>query len=845
MPRSWDEICLALRKVERQVSRGEYVDTYDAASLSNCFLSDEADFGTRHNPDMNGFTRLVHDITVLLNEALVNQQSLLANLKSECAQCASIATNAAATGKITLGSPVKGGSSGGGGSSTAWDSLPQAEDELNEEENSGSSRLSSRLTRLFGGGGGREEDAKLAAEGIRQRRADVISMQLQRRLQDVHDAALELLDAKLCGYEVIRHCGKIYTALLVQRAVSKGVSRAAARAALVVDLPLASLRAHRFLDAEEANSIVVEAREVWSTTFLGNRKVLAERRLLLSHTSIQRAGEDDARRMKMGAGITLLFWAFSECFNNEQFGRQIWHDPTFAIFVCFGDLLLLLWMWGLSMQIWRASGIDFIRLLRLEDTELASMRAPENCVYSSATNLSIIFLVVFICFNKAVRGVFNHHGSLAVAHSLPTLMVLFFVYRIVNPFKTRSKWLGFLGQVLAAPFYPVVFRDGYVGDLLTSLVRVSIPMCFSLVYLVVTAFSWLTNKLSFAASRSDLWWQDSVVFRLAIVPVLTLMPLWIRLMQCLRRSVESGKRWPHFANALKYTSAIAVISFGTFRPLIRKDPIWVACFVFATLFQYLWDLTMDWGILVYANDPKASNLAFGGFAIRQTRMLGPLWVYVAVMLANLVLRFAWALTLLPANSTPDDQSWYALLLTYLAPLIAAGEVLRRMVWGFFRLEYEQLEVLGTKALTSHAPSSLSSSSPISSSRSSRNPYFDKMSMSNTNEGLGLEDPDAIWDPDGKQDFSSTSLLFPDGNSSSRGRSTSTFTWDTCFELEWFPLPSYLVNFLTSFSLMDVPTASLQAKVRFAESFFFATAVFSLIVIAAAPAIYAEFFPLVV
>lgn len=29
-------------------------------------------------------------------------------------------------------------------------------------------------------------------------------------------------------------------------------------------------------------------------------------------------------KFKMGAGLTLLLWSFSECFNNEQAGQEIW-----------------------------------------------------------------------------------------------------------------------------------------------------------------------------------------------------------------------------------------------------------------------------------------------------------------------------------------------------------------------------------------------------------------------------------------------------------------------------------------------------------------------------------------
>ena len=72
---------------------------------------------------------------------------------------------------------------------------------------------------------------------------------------------------------------------------------------------------------------------------------------------------------------------------------------------------------------------------------------------------------------------------------------------------------------------------------------------------------------------------------------------------------------------------------------------------------------------------------------------GPAWIYMMVICTNLAMRFAWALTLLPDDQT-EGKSFYSTLLFHLGPLVAAGEVVRRMIWGFFRLEWEQLEVLG-------------------------------------------------------------------------------------------------------------------------------------------------------
>jgi len=78
---------------------------------------------------------------------------------------------------------------------------------------------------------------------------------------------------------------------------------------------------------------------------------------------------------------------------------------------------------------------------------------PEKLVYSSATDLSLIFLFIFICFNKARRGVFSFHGSLVVAHTLPTCLVAFLLYRLLNPMETRKRWLMMLWNVLAGTFF--------------------------------------------------------------------------------------------------------------------------------------------------------------------------------------------------------------------------------------------------------------------------------------------------------------------------------------------------------------------------------------------------------
>lgn len=145
-------------------------------------------------------------------------------------------------------------------------------------------------------------------------------------------------------------------------------------------------------------------------------------------------------------------------------------DPTFSIFICLGDLTLLLFMWGVSLRVWRLAGINYIKLLSLERSDLAqpalSFRPEqaEQIVLNSATDLSLVFLTAFVLFNKALRGSFSLEGEPAAAHAIPVILLLFYAVRLALPYQTRKVYFEMLWKVLAAPWHPVVFRDGYVGQ---------------------------------------------------------------------------------------------------------------------------------------------------------------------------------------------------------------------------------------------------------------------------------------------------------------------------------------------------------------------------------------------
>mmetsp|Transcript_1491 Transcript_1491/g.2461 ORF Transcript_1491/g.2461 Transcript_1491/m.2461 type:complete len:847 (-) Transcript_1491:37-2577(-) len=650
-----------------------YVDTYEAQCLSSVEIVAGK---TTILPAMKKLRKLSDEINGILNEAYILQQSVYAEIEAELKKF-----SGTARGIIRVLRPEQ---------------SSRGERILDEEELVSYSSLETEIMTV--------EQAKST------------EMHLKVRILALYEQVASQVDDKMKMLRIIQKLCKTYAHSMNLLATNSGVLDAENKVGLIIREYMDPLLHNRIFSTDKEEALYVSVRRIWAFLVLASsdREHFAGRQLSIEHFSTRTSASADERgrfHIKIGGIVVLLFWAASECLNNESSGtRLIWNDQTFSIFMCFGDLLLLLVMWGLSMQVWRHAGIDFVRLLELEKSDLVQRARPEAVVYSSCANLCLAFLAAFILFNKAVRGgYFSTKSNLTIAHAIPALFVVFCIFRMVFPFQTRKIWLHMLWRVLAAPFFAVSFRDGYIGDLLTSLVRVMVPLCFSIMYVFITLYGWLSNHLRLTARRSDDWWTHTYYYHEILVPFLTLMPLWLRLMQCLRRSVESGQRWPHMGNALKYTSAIVVIAYGTYQERLRSHPLWIAALVFATLFQFTWDITQDWG-MVEIHPPRAAALmdisqSTGvpgvdyilncSIGFRETRLLGPAGVYALVMLFNLCLRFAWTLTLLPAPSEEEtaSPSLYVSFTTHLGPLLASAEIVRRMVWGFFRLEFEQLEVL--------------------------------------------------------------------------------------------------------------------------------------------------------
>ncbi|KAK3726641.1 hypothetical protein QZH41_012272, partial [Actinostola sp. cb2023] len=167
-----------------------------------------------------------------------------------------------------------------------------------------------------------------------------------------------------------------------------------------------------------------------------------------------------------------------------------------------------------------------------------------------------------------------------------------------------------------------------------------------------------------------------------IRPLVACLPAWWRFSQSLRRYHDTKQKFPHLANAGKYSTTFFVVFFSTIATT-RKEMTgatqldfyffgWVVSAFVSTCYTFFWDIKMDWGLL-----ERENNL------LRANRMFKHKSCYYFAMVGDLVLRFSWILTI----SIGEAGLFHS---EVLKGFLAVFEIFRRFIWNFFRVENEHI-----------------------------------------------------------------------------------------------------------------------------------------------------------
>lgn len=136
----------------------------------------------------------------------------------------------------------------------------------------------------------------------------------------------------------------------------------------------------------------------------------------------------------------------------------------------------------------------------------------------------------------------------------------------------------------------------------------------------------------------------------------------------------------HLLNTLKYCSSLLVIFVGAFPQVMghakpEKSSFFLLCAVFNSLYSFVWDVVMDWGL----GQPKLPRRrAF----LRHQLLYRPRNIYYLVIAVDFALRILWV------------TKWWDWLHDGVEFKLVSqvAEAARRIIWNFLRVEWQCLKL---------------------------------------------------------------------------------------------------------------------------------------------------------
>lgn len=373
-------------------------------------------------------------------------------------------------------------------------------------------------------------------------------------------------------------------------------------------------------------------------------------------------------------------------------------------------------------------------------TENATYAPSGPAVFGAGLDLSMPVVLNFHLFIQA----YNHSmldGDESTAKILPLIFLTILLVRSFMPPGRRRRFWSTAKFTAMAPFHRVRFRDAFLGDVMTSLVRPFQDVLFALAYYGTVIWGMVLKSYGLGEAGNILgrsWFLHNV-----ILPSCAILPLWWKFLQTLRQAYDANKRWPYYGDSLKYVSTAMIILYGMTHPEDRRSPWWLVSFVVATIYQICWDIFVDWELFIISprdHDSQSSDQEgtcctrisslqpnshvlltlhmyilqpichgirrlstsipnLGQIKLREKRLYKKESFYYRCLVINILLRACWMLCFIPAyHFTVDSQrvtTFSSDVNSYFGVLLPVAELLRRCHWGLLKVEMETIRLMDT------------------------------------------------------------------------------------------------------------------------------------------------------
>lgn len=357
----------------------------------------------------------------------------------------------------------------------------------------------------------------------------------------------------------------------------------------------------------------------------------------------------------LGVSVVPLFESVLLAYELDDFSKVFPSLPIYRVTLC---VVLVLWCAAWVVSQFERFSINWLYIFEIKSKSTIS----STKLMTMASVFTVLWATLYLIHGFYLRYFFDWTSRDFI--TMLALMVFFFVLFVpfdVFYYKLRLELFRTIWQIIISPFGTVDFRHFFIADVLTSLSR---PI--SDLYRGVCNVSrvWLDGQAPRCFGQH--W----------ILPIISTLPIYWRMAQCLNRYYASKDYYPHLLNAGKYALALVVLWLIYARELADVGiplVIWSQLYILSTLYMLAWDLVVDWGLF-----------SLSTFQLRDRRLY-PKHYYILAAIADTVLRFNWILTVLPVTALSNPF----LPVEAVVFISSFLEICRRAFWTLFRVENEK------------------------------------------------------------------------------------------------------------------------------------------------------------
>jgi hypothetical protein len=338
-----------------------------------------------------------------------------------------------------------------------------------------------------------------------------------------------------------------------------------------------------FVTSDVLETYIQTVEDMYARYFeKGNRKIAAGKLRSLSRRDGDRSPTAFRSGVLIGTGVVFSIQGLSFAMKLLQDEDATVRQRTSYLLQLYGGYFLMLYlfiMFCIDCRFWNKYKINYPFIFELDPRhhldwkQLAEFPSFFTFVfgiimwlnfsrYDKSPEMYLIYPIILIAFTAViiflparifrVRSrswfVYSHVSPLStpfLTWSSPTRLLFPPASLYGTTFLTTTQW-----RLLLAGFYPVEFRDFFLGDMYCSLTYAT---CNIELFFCLYANRW-ENPVQCNSNHSRLLGFFS-----------TLPPIW-RFLQCLRRYRDTRNVFPHLVNAGKYTmSIVAAVTLSFYR----------------------------------------------------------------------------------------------------------------------------------------------------------------------------------------------------------------------------------------------------------------------------------------